>query len=105
MQHIRTAHATKKVQSYDYDVVNFNEGAPAIEVAQRATDKYGILRTGPKSVYMIRAIRKWMFDHLRDGWNVYFESFAAEHIHKGAQHVIVPIIETMRFFFFHFCQS
>ena len=92
----------RKVQSYEYDIVNFNEGAPSIQATQRATDKYGILRSGPKSVYMIRAIGKWMFNHLRDEWNVEFKSFIEEHIHKGTQHVIVPIIETMCFFFFVF---
>ena len=90
----------RKVSSYDSEIVSNGAGAARIELKQRAKDKNGILRLAAKSAYKIRAIRKCMFDYVADNWGIKFEEFDEAHIHKGSQHVKVPVVDALGFYLF-----
>ena len=98
---VRQRTKQRKIGNYENHITKSKSGLPRLEIGVRIKDKYGILRSAPRSAYKVRGGKEWMFNRIREAWTMDMTSFKEEHIHSGDQHVMVPVVNAVQFYLFN----
>ena len=91
----------RKISNYECEILFDDEDHPSIEATRRLTNEYGILVTAPKSVYKVVGIKEHLFEYLNAKYGISFDEWNKDLIHHGTQHVMVPFVETIKFYLFN----